>query len=723
MYESWFQFSKRPFGAAPQVADYYPSQTMETARKALVRCIECSAGPSIIVGGTGCGKTTLCLKLQEQYHETVPTAYVSCCGIRTRRELLQNVLFAFDRPYEAADEGELRISLTNFVRACEQSGVILIVDDVDDLPVEAFEELRSLSNLTSNGVWCINIVMAGKNKLEELLARPSMESLEQRIASRNYLATWSGRETTEYVQFQISRAGGDGQAMFSTEAMEQIHATSDGVPRLVNQLCDHALIMAALGNVKQLDGSHVAEAWADLQQLPAPSRQSKVADEGSSMIEFGTLDEDDTNGSETPCPSETAATADSHSSQDGTPCGEACRPADAEFGELDADHETPAEGFAPPPEEASELHASHKSGHDLVDRLDDIEREVQRVSTELHGETADPPSSDVETACSGNPFLELFDEEELIFSTHSTMHNELVHRQPTVFTPGGESLINVIRMVDQGMDSHDEWERLEDICSSPPADDKLSLELTSVPFSAVREEPEIAASNCDGADFSDGEFTFNYAAPNNAETDAHEVQPDSYVTVESYVIPELDEADRDADDAIVAASNADDLAQDDASVEQFDRVDDFHVEDQAEANSTATDERDTQDACLQGPFDQLGVEFVPERNFEAAPQSIGDVGPSHEVDLRSTPSPLTIAPDSAPGSFVNNTNFGSDAEFLPEHPHPVRPQAAVEQPDVETQESATPAAPMDTVVNEPVAPPPERRKFNSLFSKLKSPGS
>ena len=209
MYESWFQLSQRPFGAAPQVANYFPSQTMETARKALLRCIECSAGPSIIVGATGCGKSTLCLKLQDQYQNAMPTAYISCCGIQTRRELVQNILFAFDRPYEAIDEGELRIALTNFVRACDATGVTLLVDDVDNLPVELFDELRSLSNLTGNGSWCINLVMAGNQRLEEILARSSMESLDQRIASRNYLTSWNRSETSEYIQFQISRAGSE----------------------------------------------------------------------------------------------------------------------------------------------------------------------------------------------------------------------------------------------------------------------------------------------------------------------------------------------------------------------------------------------------------------------------------------------------------------------------------------------------------------------------------
>ena len=129
MYETWFQLEKRPFGAAPQVDDYFPASSVEAARHAIIRGLDANAGPGIVVGGTGMGKTILCLKLRQEYLETLPVAYVSCCGIQSRRELLQNILLAFELPYAEKDEGELRISLTSFARETKDHTVLLILDD------------------------------------------------------------------------------------------------------------------------------------------------------------------------------------------------------------------------------------------------------------------------------------------------------------------------------------------------------------------------------------------------------------------------------------------------------------------------------------------------------------------------------------------------------------------------------------------------------------------
>ena len=579
MYESWFQLSKRPFGAAPQTADYYPSESMELARQNIVRCIEGSGGPSILIGGPGCGKSTLCLKLQEQFWEDAPTGYFSCCGVRTRRELLQQILFAFGRPYDANDEGELRISLTHFVQSQGEARLVLLIDDVDDLPAELFEELRSISNLTHDGNWCVNLVLAGKSKLEELLGRPGMESLDQRIASRNYLGKWNSAETVDYVRYQIARVGGDATEIFTEEALEQIKETTDGLPRLVNQVCDHAMIMAGLGNVRQLDAMHIKEAWADLQQLPPPKRHDAAteSDQNESMIEFGTLDGDSeldnwTADSDSKHEEETQDNSDCVQSDDlwnavtaaenelEGRCVNDGESAIVEFGTMDDENEFEVNSI-PETEEAFEscdhitemvsaerafdessvefdepsdgsIRLADSSQGDLVDRLDDIEREVQRVSTELQGgqPAAEPDFSqaggDGESTASSNPFLEIFDEEEIVFGNHNTLNNELVHRQPAVFTSGGDALIDVIRMVDQGSKSN-QWELLDDVTGSQPADDSLKFELAASPFLMARHEPEIMEVNESGVNFAESEFTFNYSAPIELETTEYQSLNDS----------------------------------------------------------------------------------------------------------------------------------------------------------------------------------------------------
>ena len=543
MYESWFQFEKRPFGAAPQVNDYFPARSIEAACHAIGRGLEANAGPGLVIGGTGMGKTTLCLKLQQQYRETLPVAYVSCCGIQSRRELLQNILLTFELPYAGNDDGELRIALTNFAREAADHTVLLILDDVDDLAPEALEELRWLSNITHDGSWCVQLVLAGKSSLEERLGAPGMESFDQRISSRNYLSRATAPETAEFIQFQIARCGGDASQIFSDAALAEIHTATDGVPRLVNQLGDQALIMATLAKVECLEQLHIEEAWADLQQLPAPKRASAAtpaADDAE--IEFGTLDQDDDHPAlpaESPEPDgadglETSLESNAVVEQqpeehgnaliefgelaandgtDSTPDNESNQPASPTFDFVDMDgSEWHGSGGEVADTDAMsdnlESHATADQG-DLVDRLDDIEREVHRVSVELDGDakqraSAQPPASP------GNPFLEIFDEDELVFSAHTTLHNEIVGRHPPVFTGGGESLINVMRMVDQRGPAETPWERLDDTSKPAPPDPRLALEVAPLP---IRELPKITQANTDSVQFSEGEFRFNYAAP------------------------------------------------------------------------------------------------------------------------------------------------------------------------------------------------------------------
>jgi hypothetical protein len=128
--------------------------------------------------------------------------------------------------------------------------------------------------------------------LEERLASPKLESFHQRIAARCYLQPMTREETAYYVQEQIRRAGGVPEAVFTTEALKAIHTATDGIPRLVNQVCDHGLMLASLGGHKQLGPAGIEEAWADLQQLPVPWHETPAAAAESGIIEFGQLADD-----------------------------------------------------------------------------------------------------------------------------------------------------------------------------------------------------------------------------------------------------------------------------------------------------------------------------------------------------------------------------------------------------------------------------------------------
>ena len=135
-------------------------------------------------------------------------------------------------------------------------------------------------------------MLAGAPALEERLANPKLDSFNQRLSARCYLEAFSRGETQDYIQSQISWAGGQGDQVFPEATCQVVFQATGGVVRLINQLCDHALLLCYVAGRKTIEPAGVEEAWADLQQLPTPSAAQSVGDPaGGGVIEFGALDD------------------------------------------------------------------------------------------------------------------------------------------------------------------------------------------------------------------------------------------------------------------------------------------------------------------------------------------------------------------------------------------------------------------------------------------------
>jgi type II secretory pathway predicted ATPase ExeA len=299
MYESFFEFQQRPFAAAPRIDRYFPAAAIEAARSNLARSIERAEGAALVVGPAGTGKTLVCHLVAEQFRGRFAVAMLSNGHLDTRRELLQGILFELGLPYRRLEEGELRLSLIDYISNDQQvrDGLLLIVDEAHTLPPRLLEEIRLIANVMRNGQSRVRLVLAGNPALEEALADPQLEALSQRIAARCYLGGLDYTESQQYILAQLAAVGAHGRPVFTTAALEAIYQQTDGVPRLINQVCDHALMLAFAGGRRQIDAPGIEEAWSDLQQLPAPwsepPRTASPAQPGRvSLIEFGHLDDD-----------------------------------------------------------------------------------------------------------------------------------------------------------------------------------------------------------------------------------------------------------------------------------------------------------------------------------------------------------------------------------------------------------------------------------------------
>ena len=308
MYETFFRLAHRPFAAAVSAERYVPTHALEHARSTLVRVIDRAEGPGLVIGPAGTGKSLVCQLVAQHFRGRFLIALLSSARLCTRRALLQNILFELKLPYRDMDESELRLSLVDHLEPRDggRDGLLLLVDEAHTLPLRLWEEIRLITNLVRDGQPRVRLVMAGGMAIEERLANPKLESFQQRIAARCFLQAMNRDETIYYVQEQVRRAAsGEGRAdsgqLFTEAALKAIHVATDGIPRLVNQLCDHALMLAALGGHRQLTADGIEEAWSDLQQLPVPWHEPArpaaptATSENSSAIEFGQLDEPGSN--------------------------------------------------------------------------------------------------------------------------------------------------------------------------------------------------------------------------------------------------------------------------------------------------------------------------------------------------------------------------------------------------------------------------------------------
>ena len=172
-------------------------------------------------------------------------------------------------------------------------GMVLLVDEAHTMPLRLFEEIRMLTNLADDRAPRVRLVLAGGPLLEERFTNPKLESFSQRLTARCYLEPFTCSETQQYVQARIGAAGGQARQVFPDEACEAVYRATCGVPRLVNQLCDHAMLLAYAAGQSRLEPYRIDEAWADLQQLPMPTcDKAPAGDENSGVIEFGGLDDE-----------------------------------------------------------------------------------------------------------------------------------------------------------------------------------------------------------------------------------------------------------------------------------------------------------------------------------------------------------------------------------------------------------------------------------------------
>jgi type II secretory pathway predicted ATPase ExeA len=315
--ENWlerFGLRRRPFVAVPSPEHYYPVEPIESARQNLARMVRRGEGAGLVAGPPGTGKSLLCHLVAQDLEPEFAVVLLGGGRIDSPRALWQATLFRLGFSFQGLDEGELRIALEAYLRAEElpeflrrsprailpPRPMVLLIDEAHGLPLRILEDIRSLTNIVINAAPRAHVILAGGMLLEDRLNSPRLEAFCQRIVVRAYLQPFTRPQTEGFIRHQIALAGGNPERLFSPDALEAVHRASGGIPRFINQICDHALLLAHSRGRERVDWQLVEEAWADLQQLPAPWNDSFGRAGRGNIIEFGNLS--DADRSESPEP-------------------------------------------------------------------------------------------------------------------------------------------------------------------------------------------------------------------------------------------------------------------------------------------------------------------------------------------------------------------------------------------------------------------------------------
>jgi general secretion pathway protein A len=277
MYKAFFGLTKDPFTMSPDPEFLVKTRQHREALAGLTYAILGRRGISVLAGDVGTGKTTLLAKvLQLLSTQSVSTSVILNPTLNPA-EFIESVMLGFGiDPVPESKTQRLR-SLERFLAEKTEKGqvVTLIVDEAHLLSPAVLEEIRLLGNIEPGYSKLLQIVLLGQNELDELLNRESLRQFKQRIALRFSIGPLSDAEVAEYLEHRWVRAGGNVPTPFSPEATAAVQAWSKGIPRLINALCDNALLLAFGEQSKNVTGKHIDEAASDLHLAPQADQSQK----------------------------------------------------------------------------------------------------------------------------------------------------------------------------------------------------------------------------------------------------------------------------------------------------------------------------------------------------------------------------------------------------------------------------------------------------------------
>lgn len=268
MYESFYKFRAKPFQLNPDARFFFSSGTHKRALAYLRYGVQQEEGFIVVTGDVGTGKTTLVSRLfQSLDSDSIVAAKITNTQLKAD-DLLRMVAAEFELPYQRTSKAALLKNLETHFRGCVQEGkrVLLVIDEAQNLPRAAIEELRMLSNFQWRGRPLVQSFLLGQKEFRRIMRSEGFEQLRQRVIAAYHLHPLTEEETREYIEHRLKLVGWHGDPRFTPEAYREIYSFSQGIPRKTNLLCDRILLFACIEDLHVIDHGVLQAVLDDVRQ-------------------------------------------------------------------------------------------------------------------------------------------------------------------------------------------------------------------------------------------------------------------------------------------------------------------------------------------------------------------------------------------------------------------------------------------------------------------------
>lgn len=269
MYQSYYGLSEMPFNITPDPKFLYLSPTHQEALQHLLYGLQERKGFIVLVGEVGCGKTTLCRRLLNEIEDTSwDTALILNPRI-SEAEMLKAILSELGESPRGDGLHDLIAQMQEVLLERISNGreIVLIVDEAQNLSFEVLEQIRLISNLETDKQKLLQIVLMGQPELKDILALPELRQLRQRILVHYELKPLTRNDVSHYIRHRLSLAGSQGRPNFTDWAARRIHRYSEGIPRIINNVCDKSLLAAYVRDSDDVTFWDVRRAIRDVKKL------------------------------------------------------------------------------------------------------------------------------------------------------------------------------------------------------------------------------------------------------------------------------------------------------------------------------------------------------------------------------------------------------------------------------------------------------------------------